>query len=272
MRKLLLALPVLAALSLPQTVLAEELFTRVTFYGIRYEMIIFALMLVGIAVFYNSTRQVALLGLVALCFFKYEFTDGFSVVTKLFGYAGENGEWVKGSWNTYFNLILMLPGFAILADIFEHSRFPALLPKYLPSDMRAGMLLLFFVFILSSFLDNIAAALIGCSLAAAVFGGKVHIGYVPDGKMVGLSKIARLVEVYARRLQVQERLTKEICNALSDILNTTGVIVYCEAEHLCMKMRGVEKEDSVTSTIEYDGVFSDAAYRQEFFNLLHIKK
>ncbi|HIV15844.1 MAG TPA: citrate transporter [Candidatus Avisuccinivibrio pullicola] len=177
MRKLLLALPVLAALSLPQTVLAEELFTRVTFYGIRYEMIIFALMLVGIAVFYNSTRQVALLGLVALCFFKYEFTDGFSVVTKLFGYAGENGEWVKGSWNTYFNLILMLPGFAILADIFEHSRFPALLPKYLPSDMRAGMLLLFFVFILSSFLDNIAAALIGCSLAAAVFGGKVHIGY-----------------------------------------------------------------------------------------------
>ena len=106
------------------------------------------------------------------------------------------------------------------------------------------------------------------------FFGTYFFAYIPhpQGKILGLSKVARVVDYCAARLQVQERLTKEICNALSDILNTTGVIVYCEAEHLCMKMRGVEKEDSVTSTIEYDGVFSDAAYRQEFFNLLHIKK
>lgn len=104
------------------------------------------------------------------------------------------------------------------------------------------------------------------------FYGHISIGYIPDNGIVGLSKIARLVEVFARRLQVQERLTKEICDTLSDILNTSGVIVYCEAEHLCMKMRGVEKEDSVTSTIEYNGVFTDTSYRQEFFNLLHLKR
>lgn len=158
--------------------MAEEFFTRVTIYGVRYEMIIFALMLVGIAIFYTKTSQVAIIGLLALCFFKYEFTDGFSVVSKLIGYTNENGEWVTGSWNTYFNLILMLPGFSILADIFERSNFPALLPRYLPSGMMSGFVVLCFVFIISSFLDNIAAALIGCSLAAAVYGGKVHIGFV----------------------------------------------------------------------------------------------
>lgn len=177
MSKVAIFLSALLGMMLPQAVLAEELFTKVTFYGIRYEMIIFALMLVGVAIFYNATRQVAIIGLLALCFFKYEFTDGFSVITKLFGFVNEQGEFVKGSWNTYFNLILMLPGFSVLADIFERSRFPSILPKYLPSNMLAGVVLLLFVFIISSFLDNIAAALIGCSLAAAVFGGKVHIGF-----------------------------------------------------------------------------------------------
>lgn len=155
----------------------DSLFTRLTFYGIRYEMIIFAAMLVGVAIFYNKTRQVAILGLVALCFYKYEFTDNFSVITKLFGYINQDGEFVKGSWNTYLNLLLMLPGFAILADIFERSNFPAILPRYLPSNQWTGAVLLCFVFILSTFLDNIAAALIGCSMAAAVFGGKIHIGF-----------------------------------------------------------------------------------------------
>ncbi|WP_148514379.1 transporter permease [Succinatimonas hippei] len=163
---------------LPNISYAEEaLFTRLSFYGIRYEMIIFAAMLVGVAVFYNKTRQVALLGLVALCFYKYEFTDHFSVITKLFGYVDDNGNFVSGSWNTYLNLILMLPGFAILADIFERSNFPAILPRYLPSNQWTGAVLLCFVFVLSTFLDNIAAALIGCSMAAAVFGGKIHIGF-----------------------------------------------------------------------------------------------
>lgn len=101
------------------------------------------------------------------------------------------------------------------------------------------------------------------------FYGKVSIGYIPNGGMVGLSKIARLVEVFARRLQVQERLTRELCDALSEVLNASGVIVVCQADHLCMKMRGVEKESSFTQTIEYSGLFENFSYRQEFLTLLH---
>lgn len=84
--------------------------------------------------------------------------------------------------------------------------------------------------------------------------------------MVGLSKLARLVDVYARRLQVQERLTSQIAQSLASTLNTKGVIVACTAQHLCMKMRGVEKQDSSTTTIDYTGVFeTDSSLRDEFF-------
>ncbi len=101
------------------------------------------------------------------------------------------------------------------------------------------------------------------------FFGKVSIGYIPDGEMIGLSKLARLVDVFARRLQVQERLCADICRSLADALSTKGVIVSCTAEHLCMKMRGVEKQDSATTTLEYSGLFAeDASLRAEFFNLL----
>lgn len=100
------------------------------------------------------------------------------------------------------------------------------------------------------------------------FFGKVHVGYVPDGSMVGLSKIARLVEIFARRLQVQERLTKEICDSLFATLSTQGVIVMVEAQHLCMQMRGIEKQGSVTVTLEYAGCFADRSYREEFLQLL----
>lgn len=100
------------------------------------------------------------------------------------------------------------------------------------------------------------------------FYGEISIGYVPGEGMVGLSKVARIVDVFARRLQVQERLTREVCDALYKELGAKGVIVYCEADHMCMKMRGVEKENSSTATIEYCGVFDDAAMRQEFFSLL----
>lgn len=100
------------------------------------------------------------------------------------------------------------------------------------------------------------------------FFGKVHIGYVPDGKMVGLSKIARLVEVYARRLQVQERLTRELCESLYRAMPTRGVIVMVEAQHLCIQMRGIEKQGSQTVTIEYAGCFADADRRTEFMRLI----
>lgn len=101
------------------------------------------------------------------------------------------------------------------------------------------------------------------------FFGKISIGYLPDGEMIGLSKLARLVNVFARRLQVQERLTSQVAHALSETLRTYGVIVLCSAEHLCMKMRGVEKQDSSTTTIDFTGKFAeDANLREEFFRAL----
>lgn len=101
------------------------------------------------------------------------------------------------------------------------------------------------------------------------FFGKISIGYLPDGEMIGLSKLARLVNVYARRLQVQERLTSQVAHALSETLRTSGVIVLCTAEHLCMKMRGVEKQESSTTTIDFTGKFAeDVDLRDEFFRAL----
>ena len=101
------------------------------------------------------------------------------------------------------------------------------------------------------------------------FFGKISIAYLPKGKMLGLSKLARIVDVYARRLQVQERLTSQVCNALNEILPNDGVFVLCKAEHLCMKMRGVEKQDSYTVTSDYNGNFaSDSSLRKEILSLL----
>lgn len=101
------------------------------------------------------------------------------------------------------------------------------------------------------------------------FFGRISIGYLPNGNMIGLSKLARLVDVYARRLQVQERLTAQICGDIMDTLHAHGVMVVCNGQHLCMKMRGVEKQDSSTTTVHYAGAFAtDAALRAEFYRTL----
>ncbi len=100
------------------------------------------------------------------------------------------------------------------------------------------------------------------------FFGKVSVGYIPTGEIVGLSKLARLVDVYSRRLQVQERMTREICQELAESLSSMGVIVVCEAQHLCMKMRGVEKQGASTVTMHYTGEFEKVELRNEFFELL----
>lgn len=101
------------------------------------------------------------------------------------------------------------------------------------------------------------------------FFGKVAVGYLPKGKMIGLSKLARIVDCFARRLQVQERLTAQICSLLTESLPNDGVIVACEAGHLCMKMRGVEKLESTTVTYDYTGRFeSDFNLRKEFMSLI----
>jgi GTP cyclohydrolase IA len=102
------------------------------------------------------------------------------------------------------------------------------------------------------------------------FFGKVHVAYVPDGRIIGLSKLPRIVEVFARRLQVQERLTQQIADAVCEVLQPRGVGVVIEASHLCMMMRGVEKQNSSTITSALRGVFrDDARTREEFLRLAH---
>lgn len=101
------------------------------------------------------------------------------------------------------------------------------------------------------------------------FFGRVSIGYIPNGNMIGLSKLARVVDVFARRLQVQERLTAQLVAEIMSTLRAKGVIVVCNAQHLCMKMRGVEKQDSSTTTTDYAGLFeNDPALRKDFFDSL----
>ena len=100
------------------------------------------------------------------------------------------------------------------------------------------------------------------------FYGKAHVAYIPDGYITGLSKIARVVDVYARRLQVQERLTTQILDAIKETLNPLGVAVVIEASHLCMMMRGVQKQNSVTTTSAFSGEFEKHQTRSEFMKLI----
>lgn len=100
------------------------------------------------------------------------------------------------------------------------------------------------------------------------FFGKVHVAYIPNGRITGLSKIARVVDVYARRLQVQERLTTQIKECIQKTLNPLGVMVVVEAEHLCMQMRGVQKQHAMTVTSDFTGAFEQAKTREEFLRLI----
>ncbi len=103
------------------------------------------------------------------------------------------------------------------------------------------------------------------------FYGKAHVAYIPNGYITGLSKIARVVDVYSRRLQVQERLTHQILNSIKETLNPLGVAVVIEASHLCMMMRGVEKQNSVTTTSAFWGEFEKNETRSEFVKLISAK-
>lgn len=100
------------------------------------------------------------------------------------------------------------------------------------------------------------------------FYGKAHVAYIPNNYITGLSKIARVVDVFARRLQIQERMTTQIKSCIQETLNPLGVMVVIEAHHLCMQMRGVEKQNSVTVTSDFTGVFQQAKTREEFINLI----
>ena len=105
------------------------------------------------------------------------------------------------------------------------------------------------------------------------FFGKAHVSYIPDGKIIGLSKIPRLVEMYVRRLQVQERMTQQIAEALNSALSPKGVAVVLEGQHMCMQMRGVEKQNSYATTSFMTGLFrKDARTREEFLNIISMKR
>jgi Na+/H+ antiporter NhaD/arsenite permease-like protein len=150
---------------------------------VRVEFIIFGLILLGVALFHKHTFWVAVIGLVVLLTFKFIFDPGFHLGEHMFGTTpfGEqlmDKELRQGEWGIILNLLGLLLGFAVLSKIFEESNVPEILPRYLPNDWKGPFLLLIFVFVLSSFLDNIAAALIGGTIALVVFKNKVHIGYI----------------------------------------------------------------------------------------------
>jgi GTP cyclohydrolase IA len=101
------------------------------------------------------------------------------------------------------------------------------------------------------------------------FYGKVHVAYIPNGFITGLSKIARVVDIFSHRLQVQERMTSQIKESIQEALNPLGVMVVVEAKHMCMQMRGVAKQNSITTTSDFTGAFNQAKTRQEFMNLIN---
>lgn len=100
------------------------------------------------------------------------------------------------------------------------------------------------------------------------FFGKVHVAYIPNGYITGLSKIARVVDIFSHRLQVQERMTMQIKDCIQETLNPLGVMVVVEAQHMCMQMRGIEKQNSITTTSDFTGAFNQAKTREEFMNLI----
>ncbi len=150
---------------------------------VRIEFIIFGLVLLGVALFHHQTFWVAVSGLTVLLIYKFAFDPGFNFFEHIFGHTPLSEQLMdkelrQGEWGIVLNLLGLLLGFAILSKIFEESGVPDILPKYLPDDWKGPFILLIFVFILSSFLDNIAAALIGGTIALVVFKNKVHIGYI----------------------------------------------------------------------------------------------
>jgi len=142
-------------------------------FGIRLEFILFALTLVGVALFHRHTMYVALTGLLIVVIAKYLFVPDFSIIEHIIGTSTDHGE-----WRTLLNLFGLLLGFAILSKHFEISGVPDKLPAWLPNDWTGGLVLLVIIMILSSFLDNIASAMIGGTIALVIYKGRVHMGYI----------------------------------------------------------------------------------------------
>lgn len=149
----------------------KPIFTSLTAFGIRWEIIMFATMLIGVAIFYKNTTDVAIIGTTSIIIYKLIFVDDFFLNTL-------STPSFQAQYLELINLAGMLMGFNILADNFERSGLPERIPLFLPKNFLSGFILLAFIFVISSFLDNIAAAMIGFSIAYTVFGKKLHLGYI----------------------------------------------------------------------------------------------
>lgn len=150
--------------------LTTPMFSSLTAFGVRYEILIFIFMLIGIAVFYKNTTDVAIIGTTSILLFKLAFDPNFEMATL-------SSDPFIDQYLELINLAGLLLGFGILADSFEKSHLPYFIPKLLPKNFLGGVILLLLIFVISTFLDNIAAALIGYSIAHTIFNKKVHIGY-----------------------------------------------------------------------------------------------
>ena len=178
-RKLLLLLVILF---LPSILIASD-GKALSIGPVRFEFIVFALILSGIVFFHKNTFKIAVTGVIVLILLKLIFVTQFNLTEHIFGtnsFASQvlNKTMRQGEWGIILNLTGLLLGFAVLAKIFAQSGIPEKLPDYIPDDWKGGFLLLIFIFFLSAFLDNIAAALIGGTIALVIYKNKVHIGYI----------------------------------------------------------------------------------------------
>ncbi len=174
---------IMAFILMPSASFAAGIPPAPTIGGIRIEFFLFGLTLLGVALFHHQTFWVALSGLATIILYKLFFISGYPFALHFFGTNSLidqliSKEMRQGEWGIILNLLSLLVGFAVLAKIFEESGVPDILPKYLPDDWKGPFLLLVFVFIMSAFLDNIAAAMIGGTIALVVFKHKVHIGFI----------------------------------------------------------------------------------------------
>lgn len=168
-----MAMLLLTLLIIPISALAAGTGKVPSIGPVRVEFILFAITLVCVAVFHHKTMQVALIGLAVVLAFKFIFDPSFNLVEHIVGTEAKEGE-----WRILLNLLGLLFGFAILAKHFEESRVPEVLPNFLPNNWTGGLVLLLIIMVLSSFLDNIAAAMIGGTMAMVLYKGKVHLGFL----------------------------------------------------------------------------------------------
>ncbi len=230
--------------------------------GIRFEFILFALILISVAIFHNQTFWVAVIGLAVVLSYKLIFDPQFHAFDHFFGsnsFADQlwgkdaSGEWMRqGEWSTLVNLLGLLLGFAVLAKVFEESGVPDIIPKYLPNGWMGPFILLVFVCVISSFLDNIAAALIGGTIALVVFKNNVHIGFIAaivaasnaggSGSVVG--------DTTTTMMWIDGVSPLNVLHAFVAAIVALGITAWFAA-HQQHKFQPIDKTTPITSHVDY---------------------